>query len=120
MNWFKRRETRASDYKHAFDSGVFLRGVDTSPLLGRSPVKCGPFGRRKKSFTFLILGQSNAGNHGEGKFSAARRVFNFNVFDGLRYPASDPLLGATGEGGSPWCLVADTLIERGIADEILL
>jgi hypothetical protein len=97
-----------------------LPGVDTSPLLGRSPVRCGPFGRRRGSLAFLILGQSNAGNHGEGKFVASQRVFNFNLFDALCYRAADPLLGATGEGGSPWCLVADSLIARGAAHEILL
>src|SRR5579871_1443120 len=109
-----------SNYIHAVDSGVFLSGVDKSPLLGRTPVRCAPFGRRTGSLAFLILGQSNAGNHGSRNFTAGSRVFNFNPFDGLIYKAADPLLGATGEGGSPWCLMSDSLIARRIADEILL
>jgi hypothetical protein len=107
-------------YQHAFDSGVYLVGVDTSRLLGRSPVEHGPFGTHPGSATFLIIGQSNAGNHGLGATAASAQVYNFNPFDGLCYPAADPLLGATGDGGSPWCLMADSLIAARFADEILL
>jgi hypothetical protein len=89
-------------------------------LQGRAPIAHGPFGTRPGSAVFLILGQSNAANHGQGKFTAGAGVYNFNVFDGLCYQAADPLLGATGEGGSPWCLMADGLIAAGYADEILL
>ena len=51
---------------------------------------------------------------------ANRAVFNFNPFDGLCYQACDPLLGATGDGGSPWCILADALIADGFARSILL
>jgi hypothetical protein len=47
-------------------------------------------------------------------------VFNFNPFDGLCYRACDPLLGATGDGGSPWCILGDALIADGFARSILL
>jgi hypothetical protein len=43
----------------------------------------------------LIAGQSNAANHGQGRFTAQNNVFNFNPFDGQLYQAADPLLGAT-------------------------
>lgn len=107
-------------YQHALDSGVYLPGVDTSELRGRVPAQRGPFGTRPGSLALVIAGQSNAANHGAGHFAASRAVYNFNFFDGLVYPAADPLLGATGDGGSPWCLMSDILIERGVADEILL
>ena len=106
-----------SSYQHAADSGVYLHGVDTSCVDNRRPVT-----REEMSepAVFLIIGQSNGGNHGETPFAAAEAVFNFNPFDGLCYRARDPLLGATGEGGSPWCLLGDALIRDGFARSILL
>jgi len=68
----------------------------------------------------LIIGQSNGANHGETRSTANRAVFNFNPFDGLCYRASDPLLGATGDGGSPWCILGDAMIADGFAQSILL
>jgi hypothetical protein len=105
------------NYKHAIDSGVFLQGVDTSEIGGRFPVGREEIGTPA---VFLILGQSNGANYGEARFTASEAVFNFNPFDGLCYRARDPLLGATGEGGSPWCLLGDALIRRGIARSVLL
>jgi hypothetical protein len=107
-------------YQHAFDSGVYLPGVDSSHLRGRSPVEHGPFGQRPGSLALVVFGQSNAANHGEGRHTAGPRVYNFNLFDALIYPAADPLLGATGDDGSPWCLVADSLLASGYAEEVLL
>jgi Carbohydrate esterase, sialic acid-specific acetylesterase len=104
-------------YQHAIDSGVYLRGVDSSDISARLPVAREEIG---DASVFLIIGQSNGGNHGETKSTAHRAVFNFNVFDGLCYRASDPPLGATGDGGSPWCIFADALIADGFARWILL
>src|SRR5262249_33648378 len=67
---------------------------------------------------FLIAGQSNAGNH--GRFTAQNNVFNFNPFDGQLYQAADPLLGATGSDGSPWCPLGDRLVAAGFASSIVL
>jgi len=36
------------------------------------------------------------------------------------YRARDPLLGASGDGGSPWCILEDALIADGFAQSILL
>jgi Carbohydrate esterase, sialic acid-specific acetylesterase len=104
-------------YQHAIDSGVYLSGVDTSRVGDRRPVSREEMG---EPIVFFIIGQSNGGNHGATPFVAAEAVFNFNLFDGLCYRACDPLLGATGEGGSPWCLLGDALIRDGFAQSILL
>ena len=96
-------------YQHAIDSGVYLRGVDSSPVGGRVPAARQEIG---EPAVFLIIGQSNGANHGETRHSCKEAVFNFNPFDGGCYRASDPLLGATGDLGSPWCLLADALIAR--------
>jgi len=106
-------------YQHALDSGVYLRGVDTSRPAGRDRVPTKSV-REQDPAVLLILGQSNGANHGETPFEANERVYNFNPFDACCYKARDPLLGATGEGGSPWCLLADALIVRRLARSVLL
>jgi hypothetical protein len=107
----------STSYQHAIDSGVYLNGVDSSHIGARLPVERSEIGNPS---VFLIIGQSNGGNHGETKHAARRSVFNFNPFDGLCYRACDPLLGATGDGGSPWCMLGDALIADGFAQSILL
>jgi len=104
-------------YQHALDSGVYLPGVDASHIGDRHPVARAEMGEPE---VLLIIGQSNGGNHGDTQFAAAEAVFNFNPFDGLCYRARDPLLGPTGEGGTPWCLMSDGLIRDGVAHSILL
>jgi hypothetical protein len=59
----------------------------------------------------LTFGQSNAANNGETPLDSGPGVFNF--YDGKLYRARDPLLGATGRGGSPWTRLGDRLIESG-------
>jgi hypothetical protein len=105
------------NYQHAIDSGIYLQGVDSSRVGSRLPVERKQVGHPA---VFLIIGQSNGANHGETCFTAQEASFNFNPFDGFCYRASDPLLGATGEGGTPWCLLADALIRDGFARSILL
>src|SRR5688572_1725112 len=51
----------------------------------------------------LCLGQSNAANSGDRPRGVQQNVFNY--FDGVLYPARDPLLGATGRGSSMWTAV---------------
>jgi hypothetical protein len=104
-------------YRHALDSGVYLRGVDSSDVGDRTPIDPREIG---DAAVLLILGQSNGGNHGDVRHASARRVYNFNPFDGLFYPARDPLLGATGDGGSPWSILGDILVEEGFAPSVLL
>jgi hypothetical protein len=106
-----------TSYQHAIDSGVYLSGVDSSYIGAHLPVERSEIGDPS---VFLIIGQSNGGNHGETKHAAERSVFNFNLFDGLCYRACDPLLGATGDGGSPWCMLGDALIADGFVQSILL
>jgi len=109
--------TIPTSYQHALDSGVFLRGVDSSDPGMRRPV---PRVEVLDPAVFLIAGQSNAANHGERRFTAQNNVFNFNPFDGQLYQAADPLLGATGNDGSPWCLLGDRLVAAGFASSIVL
>ena len=53
----------------------------------------------------LVLGQSNAGNHGNERNEAHVRVF----YRGHCYDSTDPLPGMTGDGGSIWSRLAPRL-----------
>ncbi|MCB1802632.1 MAG: hypothetical protein KDH19_20005 [Geminicoccaceae bacterium] len=68
----------------------------------------------------LIAGQSNSANHGETRHRPRQGVVNFNWFDGRCYRAEDPLLGATGYGGSIFGRLADRLIESGAYRSVVL
>lgn len=68
------------------------------------------------AFTF---GQSNAANHGSEKFRAVdANVVNF--WNGRYFAAEDPLLGATGDGGSVWIRMASKLIAAKAFDSAIL
>lgn len=54
----------------------------------------------------LAFGQSNAANNMERRYQSATVV---NYYAGQCYVAVDPLLGATGDKGSQWVLLADKL-----------
>lgn len=73
-------------------------------------------GRR---LVFLITGQSNAGNYGRGiRRRSESRVYN--AYHGRLYRARDPLLGSDGLGISPWIPFAETLLQRGAAQSVVL
>jgi hypothetical protein len=65
----------------------------------------------------LVFGQSNSANFGETLHTSRPSVHNF--YKGKLYPAQDPLLGATGDGGSVWTRLGDKLIERNDYDSVV-
>ena len=72
----------------------------------RAEIPCGEF-RDADTLVLLILGQSNAANYGDVKFTPPSSVGNFNIYDGKCYRAEDPLLGASFDGGSFGSRLAD-------------
>ena len=85
---------------------------------GREQVSC--WGIDHNAAVILAMGQSNAANFAGTPYRPSRHVYNFNWTDGNCYRAQDPLLGATGRGGSVWSRLGDALIESGRYDEVLL
>jgi hypothetical protein len=77
-------------------------------------------GDRRRTVVIVIVGQSNAANHGTGRYLARHRVDNFNLYDGKCYHAADPLLGASGDGGNFAARLGDKLIEGGLFDRVIL
>ena len=72
-----------------------------------------------KTMVAFVFGQSNSAN-GEGERFEANDHNVFNYFDNHYYIASDPLLGATGTAGSMWTITANKLIEKKMADKVIL
>ena len=66
----------------------------------------------------LIFGQSNSANHGEACYASTEPIYNF--YEGKFYKAKDPLLGATGTGGSLGLPLAESLIHKGLTNKVLL
>lgn len=59
---------------------------------------------------FVTAGQSNSSNYGGTRLRAKQdRVVAYG--NGTWQPAADPMPGARGEGGSPWCPFGDLLVK---------
>ncbi len=72
-----------------------------------------------RTMVAFAFGQSNSANHGDEKFRASSPAVA-NFWNGRYFAAEDPLLGATGKGGSPWVLMANKLIEARTFDSVIL
>lgn len=73
---------------------------------------------RAQTRVILVLGQSNAANHGESAGPATPGVFSFH--DGHCYAARDPLPGASGQGGSVWTRLAPRFLDLPDVRSVLL
>ena len=69
---------------------------------------------RKNVPVILVFGQSNAANEGLGPAETSADVFNWNYIDGKCYKAGDPMLGATGSGGSLMVRLGEKLVREGV------
>lgn len=67
---------------------------------------------------FLAVGQSNAANYGDGKYTPKNEVYNY--YEGNLYRAKEPLLGAEGSGSSPWTRLADMVIDKGLYKKVII
>lgn len=86
---------------------------------GRTRVACADLVDGRTA-VWLTLGQSNAANEGDLAYETGAGVYNLNFLDGQCYVAQDPLLGATGTGGSVWTRTADRLIAAGAVDRVVI
>jgi len=84
---------------------------------GRAAMPCSVAGR---TAVIIVLGQSNSANHGLARTTSKHSVDNFNLYDGRCYHATDPLLGASGDGGNFATRLGDLLIEGGPFDHVII
>ena len=68
---------------------------------------------------FLVLGNGTAANSGEIRYACDREVYSFDFMRVRCSQASDPLPGASGNGGSIWSRLGDQLIGRGLLERVL-
>jgi hypothetical protein len=85
---------------------------------GKTKVEC-PI-QAKDTGVLLILGQSNAANQAQKRFTTHYPKDVVNYFDGKCYVASSPLLGATGQGGEFVTPLADQLISQGTYKTVVI
>ncbi len=70
-----------------------------------------------KKMVAICMGQSNAANHGDVRLTAPQSV---TVLGGMELiPASDPLPGASGEGGSVWTRLGTSLVASSVFEEVV-
>jgi Carbohydrate esterase, sialic acid-specific acetylesterase len=72
----------------------------------------------RKTMIALTFGQSNAGNRGQIPYTPHNESV-LNYYEGKLYRAKDPLLGATGPGGSVWTHLGDLLIDSGLYKKVI-
>lgn len=90
--------------------------TDSLAPVGRAEVPLTALGA-KRTMVALVFGQSNSANSGETRHRSRPGVYNF--YRGKLYRARDPLLGATGRGGSVWTRLGDKLISERAYDAVV-
>jgi hypothetical protein len=73
-----------------------------------------------RTAVLLLIGQSNAGNHGGQRFHSEHDEKVVNFFDGRCYISASPLLGSDGIGGEYWTQLGNLLLDRGSFDQVIL
>jgi Carbohydrate esterase, sialic acid-specific acetylesterase len=74
----------------------------------------------KSTAVIVTLGQSNAANYAQMRYTPKHDVRNFDLYNGHCYKAEDPLLGASGTLGNFAGPLADMLIERGLYARVII
>lgn len=74
----------------------------------------------EKTAVMLIIGQSNSANHAGQRFISEFGDHIINYFDGKCYVATSPLLGATGDRGESFTLMANKLMQQHAFDRVVL
>lgn len=104
-----------------FQGGQFIRLGENNRLVAfpnKMKVDCPAADAR--TLVLLVAGQSNAANSAGQKFQSTHGANVVNFFEGKCVIAKSPLLGSTGEWGEPWTLLANKLIDKGVADRVVI
>jgi hypothetical protein len=126
-HWLRERQLPVDPYpkddltlNYARQVGAFVRANDHDPEPGRSKLPWRSLWLDRDCATFLVLGNSSAGNHhGETNRVSEREVYGLDFLRMRCSKAADPLLGASGSGGSIWSRLGDQLIEKGFCRRVL-
>lgn len=72
----------------------------------------------ENTLVIFTAGQSNAANSVDTVYLPTNNVVT--VYNGKCYIGNDPLLGASGTGGSVWTRFADKVIDKGLYDNVMI
>jgi hypothetical protein len=100
-------------------TGIYVPGNEVDPHPSSAIFAWSDMFADPECGVFLIMGQSNAGNHGAERYQPTREVYALNFMNMKCYRATDPLPGASGEGGSVWSRLGDRLVESGQYKRVL-
>jgi peptidoglycan/LPS O-acetylase OafA/YrhL len=100
------------------DQPHFLHGNENVGRIQRARVLSEECIHNKKNppKVVLVLGQSNAANHGEPTDLDSQAVF---FFRGKCFRTGNPVPGATGTGASPWPILANLLSDAHPSSQII-
>ncbi|MGC2222982.1 MAG: sialate O-acetylesterase [Methylocella sp.] len=99
--------------RFAFDRAGRLVSVDQ-----KSAVPCPQ--QTDRTAVLLLIGQSNAGNHGGQLFRSEHGEKVVNFFGGQCFVAVSPLLGSDGTNGEYWTQLGNLLVDSGAFDQVVL
>jgi hypothetical protein len=84
----------------------------------KSAVQCPQ--QTDRTAVLLLIGQSNAGNHGGQRFHSEHGEKVVNFFGGQCFVAVSPLLGSDGTKGEYWTQLGNLLVDYGAFDQVVL
>jgi hypothetical protein len=93
-------------YVRLLDAGIFHEEV---PLERMTPTP--------GTMIALTFGQSNSANSAETLYTPHNPILNYAK--GKLYVAKDPMLGASGLGGSVWGILGDRLVDSGLFKKVV-
>jgi len=105
--------------EYAIRQGIWVPGNEVELESGRRLVPWRHLFDDPDTGVFLVMGQSNAANHGSGSYAARENVYSFDFLRLQAYRAEDPLPGASGSGGCVWTRLGDRLIAEGLYRQVL-
>jgi hypothetical protein len=74
----------------------------------------------ERTAVLLVIGQSNAANHGGQRYRSEHGAHVVNFFDGQCFVAASPLLGSTDARGEYWTQLGNLLITSGKFDDVVI
>lgn len=101
------------------DETLALRLTKIRSVAAAERIDCEGF-RAQRPLVLLVLGQSNAGNHGEPPRSTGDEVAIQVMQKGVCGLSRSPLPGGTGDGGSVWTLLPGYLQQAGVQRPVVV
>lgn len=74
----------------------------------------------ERTAVLLVIGQSNAANHGGQRYRSEYGGHVVNFFGGQCFVAASPLLGSTGTKGGYWTQLGNLLVASGKFDDVVI